>query len=246
MGAAGIGAGTLFASLQSIAMGGVGTSGIIGGATVGGVMGLTLFHDICKQVDDLGPENWVVSSSLALIDKGNAEHVLWQRYWLEVSKDLTSEKLSSLAAVAMDDTGKTLASGVDAVSESVASAVTSLSATAAKKTKAVNVPTRQKLSMDEIWAETTGKKPSQFHGRVGHASPITVEDEIKNDLKPYGDGIDKTSEIFQQPSEERIELKLHGTSGSMSAAQERHQQHRWIRAVLKDERKHPVSSKGRK
>ena len=48
MGAAGIGAGTLFASLQSIAMGGVGTSGIIGGATVGGVMGLTFVHDICK------------------------------------------------------------------------------------------------------------------------------------------------------------------------------------------------------
>ena len=68
MGAAGIGAGTLFASLQSIAMGGVGTSGIIGGVTVGGVMGLTFVHDICKQVDNLGTENWVVSSSLALID----------------------------------------------------------------------------------------------------------------------------------------------------------------------------------
>jgi len=133
MGAAGIGAGTLFASLQSIAMGGVGTSGIIGGVTVGGVMGLTFVHDICKQVDDLGPQNWVVSSSLALIDKGHAGHSWWQRYWsdFEVSKDLTSEKLSALAAVAMDGTGKALASVFDAVRESVASAATSLSASAA-------------------------------------------------------------------------------------------------------------------
>jgi len=175
---------------------------------------------------------------------------LWQRYWLEVSKDLTSEKLSSLAAVAMDETGKTLASGVDAVSESVASAVTSLSATADKKTKAVKVPTRQKLSKDESWAETTGEKPSQFHGRRAHASPSTIEDEIKKGFKPYGDGIgdgiDKTSEMFQQPSEKSIELKFHGTSGSMSAAQKRHQQHRSITAVLMDERKHPVPSKTRK
>ena len=207
-------------------------------------MGLTLFHDICKQVDDLGPENWVVSSSLALIDKGNAEHVLWQRYWLEVSKDLTSEKLSALAAVAMDGTGKTLASGADAVRESVASAVTSLSATAAKKAEAVKVPTRQKLSKDEIWAETTGEKPNQFRGKGADASPITIEDEIKKGLKPYGDGIDKTSQMFQQPTEKRIELKLRGTSSSMS--QKKHQQHRSIRAVLMEERKHPVPSKGRK
>ena len=133
MGAAGIGAGTLFASLQSIAMGGVGTSGIIGGATVGGVMGLTFVHDICKKVDDLGAEHWVVSSSLALIDKGHVGHSWWQGYWsdFEVLKDWTSEKLSALAAVAMDGTGKTLASAFDAVRESVASAATSLSVSAA-------------------------------------------------------------------------------------------------------------------
>ena len=131
MGAAGIGAGTLFASLQSIAMGGVGTSGIIGGVMVGGAMGLTFVHDICKKVDDLGAENWVVSSSLALIDKGHAEHVLWQRYWSQVSKDCTSEKLSALAAVAMDGTGKALASAFDAVRESVVSAATSWSASVA-------------------------------------------------------------------------------------------------------------------
>ncbi len=181
-----------------------------------------------------------------MIDKGNAEHVLWQRYWSDVSKDLTSKKLSALAAVAMDGTGKTLASGVDALRESVASAVTSLSATAAKKAEAVKVPTRQKLSKDEIWAETTGEKPSQFHDRGAHASPITIENEIKKGLKPDGDGIDRTSKMVQQPSEKRIKLKLHGTSGSMSAAQERHQQHRWIRAVLMDQRNYPGSSRGRK
>ena len=65
---AGIGTDTFFARLQSITMGGVGTSGIIGGSEVGGVMGLTFVQDICKKVDDLGTENWVVSSSLALID----------------------------------------------------------------------------------------------------------------------------------------------------------------------------------
>ena len=117
--------------------------------------------------------------------------------------------------------------------------IDSLSATAAEKTKAVKVPTRQKLSKDEIWAETTGEKPIQFHGRGAHASPITIEDEIQKGLKPDGDGIDRTSEMVQQPSE-------HGTSGSMSAAQERHQQHRWIRAVLMDQRNYPGSSRGRK
>ena len=146
----------------------------------------------------------------------------------------------------MDGTGKTLASGVDAVRGSVASTVTSLSATAAKKTKSVKFPTRQRLAKDENWAKTTGEKPIQFRGRGAHASLITIEDEIQKVLKPYGDGIDKTSEIFQQPSEKRIELKLHGTSGSMSVAQKRHQQHRWIRAELMDERKHPVPSLGRK
>ncbi len=119
MGASGIGAGTLFASLQSIAMGGVGTTGIVGGATVGGVMGLTFLHDICKKVDDLGPGHWVVSSSLALIDKGH-----------EVT-NVTSKMLSSLAAVAMDGTGRELASAFDAVRDLFASAATSLSASAA-------------------------------------------------------------------------------------------------------------------
>jgi hypothetical protein len=98
----------------------------------------------------------------------------------------------------MDGTGKTLASGVDAVRGSVASTVTSLSATAAKKTKSVKVPTRQKLSKDENWAETTGEKPNQFRGRGAHASLITIEDEIQKGLKPYGDGIDKTS-FCQKP-----------------------------------------------
>jgi len=69
MGAAGIAAGSFFAKLQSIAMAGVGTKGIIGGAMVGGVMGRKFLHDICEKVDDLGPEHWVVRDSLALIDK---------------------------------------------------------------------------------------------------------------------------------------------------------------------------------
>ena len=116
--------------------------------------------------------------------------------------------------------------------------------TAAKKAKAVKVPTRQKLSKDESWAETTGEKPNQFRGKGADASPITIEDEIKKGLKPYGDGIDKTSQMFQQPTEKRIELKLRGTSSSMS--QKKHQQHRSIRDLLMNERKHPVSSKGRK
>jgi hypothetical protein len=107
----------------------------------------------------------------------------------------------------------------------------------------VKVPTRQKLSKDESWAETTGEKPNQFRGKGADASPITIEDEIKKGLKPYGDGIDKTSQMFQQPTEKRIELKLH-TSSPMS--HKRHQQHRSIRAVLMDERKHPMPSKGRK
>jgi len=69
MGASGIGADTLFASLQSIAMGGVGTTGIVVG-TVRGVTGLTFLHDICKKVDDLGQGHWVVRYILALIGPG--------------------------------------------------------------------------------------------------------------------------------------------------------------------------------
>ena len=44
---------------------------------------------------------------------------------------MTSEKLSGLAAVSMDGTGKALASAFDAVRDSFASAATSLSASAA-------------------------------------------------------------------------------------------------------------------
>ena len=69
MGAVGIGHGTFFAKLQSIAMAGVGTKGIIGGVIVGGVMGRKFIHDICEKVDALGPGHWVVRVSMALIDK---------------------------------------------------------------------------------------------------------------------------------------------------------------------------------
>ena len=69
MGAAGIGVGSFFAKLQSIAMAGVGTKGIIGAAMVGGVMGRKFLHDMCEKVDDLGPGHWVVRGSMALIDK---------------------------------------------------------------------------------------------------------------------------------------------------------------------------------
>ncbi len=54
IGASGISAGTLFAILHNIAMGGVGKTGIVGGVMAGGVMGLTFLHDICKKVDDPG------------------------------------------------------------------------------------------------------------------------------------------------------------------------------------------------
>ena len=69
MGAAGIGKGTFFAKLQSIAMAGVGTKRMIGGVMVGGVMGRKFIHDICEKVDTLGPGHWVVRVSMALIDK---------------------------------------------------------------------------------------------------------------------------------------------------------------------------------
>ena len=69
MGAAGIGANTFFAKLQSIAMAGVGTKGIISGVMVGGVMGRKFIHDICEKVDDLGSGYLVVRVSMVLIDK---------------------------------------------------------------------------------------------------------------------------------------------------------------------------------
>ncbi len=57
-----------------------------------------------------------------MIDKGEVSNV-------------TSEKLSGLAAVSMDGTGKALASVFDAVKDSFASAATSLSASAVEYEK---------------------------------------------------------------------------------------------------------------
>eukprot|EP00550_Attheya_septentrionalis_P012353 CAMPEP_0198303952 /NCGR_PEP_ID=MMETSP1449-20131203/57151_1 /TAXON_ID=420275 /ORGANISM="Attheya septentrionalis, Strain CCMP2084" /LENGTH=218 /DNA_ID=CAMNT_0044006459 /DNA_START=104 /DNA_END=760 /DNA_ORIENTATION=- len=49
--------GSLFAQLQAMAMGGIGVSSTVAGATVGGVLGATYLRDLCSFVDEADPES---------------------------------------------------------------------------------------------------------------------------------------------------------------------------------------------